>query len=126
MARTRLLQSKRPKYRSVRNQVSPSHPQDGFNERCYAALKKVPAGKLTTYAALAAYLGSRAYRAVGNAMHRNPNAPVVPCHRVVRSDGSIGGYAGGPDKKERMLKQEGIPVRNGRVCNLEKYLFRFR
>lgn len=96
-----------------------------FNEQCYAALKKVPRGKVTTYAALAAYLGSRACRAVGNAMHRNPNAPIVPCHRVVRSDGSIGGYAGGPDKKERMLRREGVPVRDGRVCDLEKHLFRF-
>lgn len=126
MARTRLLQNRKPKSQSARGGASPSRPQTGFNARCYAALKKVPRGKLTTYAALAAYLGSRAYRAVGNAMHRNPNAPVVPCHRVVRSDGSIGGYAGGPDKKEQMLKKEGIPVRNGRVSNLESYLFRFR
>jgi methylated-DNA-[protein]-cysteine S-methyltransferase len=57
----------------------------------------------------------RAYRAAGNAAHRNPHPVVVPCHRVVQSDGRIGGYGGGVRKKIRLLAKEGVVVRKGRV-----------
>ena len=67
---------------------------NSFNERTYDLLKKVPKGKVTTYKALAEKLGTKAYRAVGQAMRCNPYAPKVPCHRVVKSDGSIGGFQG--------------------------------
>lgn len=53
-----------------------------FNSRCYELLRKVPRGKVITYKALAQALKTKAYRAVGNAMNRNPHAPEVPCHRV--------------------------------------------
>lgn len=96
-----------------------------FNERCYAALRKVPAGKVTTYAELATYLGSRAYRAVGNAMNRNPYAPEVPCHRVVRSNGEVGGFAHGTEAKIKMLKREGIVISAGKVDGLDNFLHRF-
>ncbi len=62
---------------------------------------------------------------MGNSMHRNPHAPEVPCHRVVRSDGAIGGFAQGPKKKIAMLSREGITVRNGKVENLEQVLYLF-
>ena len=94
-----------------------------FNEKCYAILKKVPAGKVTTYEALARTVGNpRAARAVGNAMNRNPYAPKVPCHRVVKSDGKIGGFALGVKKKIEMLKREGILIENGKV-DLERFGF---
>ncbi len=96
-----------------------------FNERCYALLRKVPKGKVTTYKALANALGTRAYRAVGQAMNRNPYAPTVPCHRVVSSDGSIGGFAHGEDAKIKMLKKENVHVLNGKVVDFEKKLFLF-
>lgn len=96
-----------------------------FHERCYAALRRVPAGKVTTYADLARHLGSKGYRAVGNAMNRNPYAPEVPCHRVVRSGGEIGGFARGSRAKIKMLRDEGIEIEGGRVCNLEKHRFNF-
>ena len=99
--------------------------KNSFSEKCYALLKKVPRGKVTTYGALAQALRSKGYRAVGNAMHRNPYAPKIPCHRVVRSDGTLGGYAGGVKVKEAMLKREGLPIRNGRVQELKKHLYRF-
>ena len=89
-----------------------------------AALKKVPKGKVTTYKALAHALNSRAYRAVGNAMNKNPHAPQVPCHRVIKSDGSIGGFASGTKKKIKMLKKEGIKIINGKI-DLKRYLYRF-
>ena len=97
-----------------------------FNERCYQLLLKVPRGKVTTYKVLAHALGTRAYRAVGNAMRKNPNAPRVPCHRVVRSDGKIGNYSGdgGIAKKIYLLQQEGVIVNDGTV-DLKKYGWNF-
>ena len=95
-----------------------------FDERCYEILKQVPAGKITTYKALANKLGTKAYRAVGNAMNRNPYAPNVPCHRVISSDGSLGGFALGVKKKVQMLKEEGIEIINNKI-NLSKYGYKF-
>ncbi|MBN8550204.1 MAG: MGMT family protein [Deltaproteobacteria bacterium] len=99
--------------------------QPDFHERCYAALRKVPKGKITTYADLARHLGSKGYRAVGNAMNRNPYAPQVPCHRVVRSNGEIGGFARGTPAKIRMLRAEGIEIVSERVVNLDNFRYRF-
>ena len=96
-----------------------------FDERCYEILKKVPRGKVTTYQEIAKALKSKAYRAVGNAMNKNPYAPQVPCHRVVKSDGSIGGFASGPKNKIFMLRKEGIEVVNGKI-DLEKHLYKFK
>jgi methylated-DNA-[protein]-cysteine S-methyltransferase len=94
-----------------------------FNQKVWALTARIPKGRVTTYAELARALGSKAYRAVGNAMNRNPYAPGVPCHRVVGSDGSLTGYAHGLEKKRRMLTEEGIEVANSRV-DVED-LFRF-
>lgn len=95
-----------------------------FNERCYALLAQVPAGKVTTYKAMAEALGTKAYRAVGNAMNKNPNAPQVPCHRVVGADGALTGYAFGLEKKVSILQAEGVQIKNNKVVNLEKVLFK--
>ena len=103
-----------------------------FNEKVYALLKKVPKGKVTTYKALAEKLNTRAYRAVGQAMRCNPYAPKVPCHRVVSSDGSIGGFSGNknPNSKEvkrkiKMLRSEGVKIRNGKVIDFSEIAFDF-
>ena len=65
----------------------------GFNKKVWLALKLIPRGRVTTYKELAKYLGKpKAARSVGNACGKNPDAPRVPCHRVVRSDGRLGGY----------------------------------
>ncbi len=95
-----------------------------FNEKCYIILRKVPMGKVTTYREIAKALNCKAYRAVGNAMNKNPYAPEVPCHRVINSDGKLGGFASGVDKKIEMLKKEGVEIINGKI-NLNKYLHRF-
>lgn len=95
-----------------------------FSEKVYALCRRIPKGKVTTYKLIAERLGTRAYRAVGNALNRNPHAPEVPCHRVVGSDGSLTGFAKGLREKQRMLEAEGIKVARGKV-NLEKYLFGF-
>lgn len=90
-------------------------PITEFEARVYAALEKIPAGKVISYRRLAETLGIRSAQAVGQALKRNPNAPEVPCHRVVRSDGSIGGYQGASaisdpslQRKLQLLRQEGV------------------
>ena len=86
---------------------------------------EVPKGKVTTYRELAHALGTKAYRAVGQAMNRNPQLVSVPCHRVIKSNGEVGGYALGVDRKKELLKMEGVQVEaNGRI-NLSKHLHLF-
>lgn len=95
-----------------------------FAEEVYRELKLVPRGKVTTYKALAERLGTKAYRAVGTAMKNNPYAPEVPCHRVVRSDGFVGGFMGKTsgaevEKKISLLQTEGVKVIEGKIDLLE-------
>ena len=95
-----------------------------FTRRVLAACERVPRGTVTTYARLAMAIGSpRSVRAVGTALGKNPCIGDIPCHRVVKSDGSIGGFARGTEDKIRRLRQEGISVENNRVVQLEKHLF---
>ena len=101
-------------------------PKKSFSEKCYELLKKVPRGKVTTYKILAENLKTKAYRAVGNAMNKNPYAPKVPCHRVVNSNGKIGGFASGVKNKIKMLEREGIIIRKGYVDNFEKVVYSFQ
>jgi methylated-DNA-[protein]-cysteine S-methyltransferase len=85
----------------------------------------IPMGRVTTYGAIAKAIGSpRAARAVGNALGANTNPIAVPCHRVVRADGSLGGYSGGEGSttKTMLLAREGVRVKAGRV-DLDRYLF---
>ena len=99
--------------------------EKSFSEKCYFLLKKVPEGKITTYKEFARSLKTKAYRAVGNAMNRNPYAPEVPCHRVVKSNGEIGGFASGTKKKIEILKKEGIEIKDNKVESMKKYLHKF-
>lgn len=101
-----------------------------FEERVWKLMESIPKGKVTTYGLIAKKLNTKAYRAVGNACRRNPYAPRVPCHRVVRSDGSIGGFGGRTSGKSvqnkiQMLRREGIEIREGKITDFEKVLFRF-
>src|SRR3954453_21592226 len=91
------------------------NPGMSFNEKVWTLTARIPRGKVMTYAQIAHQLKSKGYRAVGTALNRNPYAPAVPCHRVVGSDGSLTGFAGGLAKKPRMLAAEGIRVVNGKV-----------
>jgi methylated-DNA-[protein]-cysteine S-methyltransferase len=94
-----------------------------FNEKVWALTARIPKGRVTTYAELARALGTTAYRAVGNAMNKNPYAPGVPCHRVVGSDGSLTGYAGGLEKKRKMLSDEGVNLSSRRGLTADIYRF---
>ncbi len=78
-----------------------------FSEKVCAVVRRIPKGETLTYKEAARRAGnSRAYRAVGNILAKNYN-PAIPCHRVVRSDGSSGGYNRGREKKKMLLKKEG-------------------
>ncbi len=96
-----------------------------FNDRCYELLKQIPKGKVTTYKEIAHALHTKAYRAVGNAMANNKYLITLPCHRVVRSDGHIGGFAKGMHEKKRLLISEGIAINEDKIVNFEKYLYHF-
>jgi methylated-DNA-[protein]-cysteine S-methyltransferase len=96
-----------------------------FYESCYKVLKKVPKGKVTTYKEIARALNSKAYRAVGSAMNKNPYAPIVPCHRCINSSGDVGGFFSGINVKVKMLKKEGVEITNNKV-DLKKYLFKLK
>lgn len=96
-----------------------------FNEKCYELLNQIPEGKVTTYKEMAKALNTNAWRAVGSAMAKNKMLFVIPCHRVVRSDGTIGQYALGSEKKAELLTIEGIEISNGKVKNLGKFIHRF-
>lgn len=97
-----------------------------FTKRVLDVVAKIPQGELMTYAQVAILAGSpRAYRSVGSILNRNFRArewqlPLeefdpVPCHRVIRSDGYLGGYALGSKAKERILVKEGHAVVNGKI-----------
>ena len=80
-----------------------------FQQKVYDFVRTIPKGQTVTYKQVAIKIGKpKAYRAVGNALNKNPFAPEVPCHRVIKSDGSIGGFASGSNKKLQLLKEEGI------------------
>lgn len=96
----------------------------GFNERVWKLCSMVPKGKVTTYKEIAKALKTKAYRAVGNALHANPYAPRVPCHRVVNSSGFLSGYSGGVRKRLLLLRKEGVKVKDNRIIDFEKALYR--
>jgi len=98
-----------------------------FQQKVYKLCKKIPKGKVSTYKEIGKKLGGKGqiYRAVGVALNRNPYAPQVPCHRVVASDGSLGGFAGGVRKKIKLLEKEGIKIKNKKIVDFQKKLFKF-
>jgi AraC family transcriptional regulator of adaptative response/methylated-DNA-[protein]-cysteine methyltransferase len=82
-----------------------------FQEAVWRELRRIPAGETRSYADIAAAIGQPgAVRAVGTANGANPVAVLVPCHRVIRSDGSLGGYAGGLERKKILLEAEGVKL----------------
>lgn len=97
-----------------------------FNERVYGVCKRIPKGRVCTYGEIARFLDCKAYRAVGNAMNKNPHWPIVPCHRVVKSDGNVGGFASGVRNKIKLLKKEGIKIKDNRIIDFDKVLFKLR
>lgn len=79
-----------------------------FQEKVWQALLAIPYGKTTTYGQIAKSVGCKSAQAVGGAVGRNPISILIPCHRVIGKDGSLTGYDGGIDKKQVLLKIEGV------------------
>jgi len=93
-----------------------------FAQQVYQLTRQIPAGKVSTYKALGEALHTKAYRAIGQVLRCNPYAPEVPCHRVVASDGSLGGFRGSRTGKAirdkiALLENEGVTVTDNRVQN---------
>ena len=86
-----------------------------FQEKVYEVVKNIPRGEVLNYKQVARAAGvPRAFRAVGNILNKNIN-PAVPCHRVIKSDGRVGGYRYGQKKKIALLKKEGVLIQNKKL-----------
>jgi methylated-DNA-[protein]-cysteine S-methyltransferase len=92
------------------------------NQSVYNLVSNIPPGKVATYGQLASSLGNPgAARGIGKILNKNPRPVIVPCHRVVCSDGHIGGYMYGKERKISLLLNEGIPIVNHLIKDFEKY-----
>lgn len=92
----------------------------GFKEKVYQVVAKIPKGRVLSYQEVAKRAGSpKACRAVGNIMNRH-QIKGLPCHRVIRLDGSVGGYFWGTKKKIKRLKGEGVKIESGKVIGFKK------
>ena len=99
---------------------------DNFSESVLRLAAKIPKGKVATYRQIAVALGKpNAFRAVGNALNKNPNLIKIPCHRIVKSNGEVGNYASGAKRKIALLKKEGIGIKEGKIAGLGRYLYGF-
>ena len=88
-----------------------------FQKKVYEVVKRIPKGKVMTYKILAKLAGHpKAYRAAGSALNKNRN-PKIPCHRIIKSDGKMGGYNRGTKKKTILLKKEGIIIKDGKITS---------
>lgn len=91
----------------------------------YKKLLQVPKGKVTTYSALAKAVGLKnGQRVIGRIMNKNPYPVVIPCHRVILSNGKVGGYAWGEKVKTKMLAKEGIKIKKGKILD-PNIIYRF-
>ena len=95
-------------------------------EKIYCKLLQVPTGYVTTYGDLAKTINLKnGQRIVGQIMKKNPFPVIVPCHRVVKSDGTIGGYAYGIERKKHMLSKEGLKIKDNKILYFKNNLFEF-
>jgi methylated-DNA-[protein]-cysteine S-methyltransferase len=95
-----------------------------FEKKVLVATFKIPRGKVSTYKRTAERIGKpRAYRAVANALHKNPLHPIVPCHRVVRSDGRFGGEKKAAQSRRNLVKKEGVPIEGDKVKISDEILY---
>jgi methylated-DNA-[protein]-cysteine S-methyltransferase len=97
-----------------------------LENKVYKKLLEVPKGKVTTYGELAKAVGLKnGQRVIGRIMSKNPYPVIVPCHRVIKSNGKVGNYAYGTDVKTAMLSKEGINIKKGKISEFKKNIHRF-
>jgi len=95
-----------------------------FERKILIATFKIPTGKVSTYKRIAKKVGKpRAYRAVANALHKNPLHPIVPCHRVIRSDGKFGGEKKEAESRKELVAKEGIRIEKDKVKLTDEILY---
>jgi methylated-DNA-[protein]-cysteine S-methyltransferase len=97
-----------------------------FTQRIYLLVKKIPPGKVITYKDIGLFLKTKGYQAIGQVLKKNPQPPFIPCHRVVRNNGILGGYCGKVKGskvllKKRLLQKEGIPFNGDKIINFTHY-----
>jgi O-6-methylguanine DNA methyltransferase len=100
-----------------------------FETRVYDFVRLIPRGRVATYGDVARALGTKAFQAVGMALAKNPFAPAVPCHRVVRADGDVGGFNGHasgsePMRKARILQAEGVEIGTSGKIDLSRFAWK--
>ena len=97
-----------------------------IEEKIYRKLLQVPFGYITTYGDLAKTINLKnGQRTVGQIMKKNPFPVIIPCHRVVKSDGTVGGYAYGTEIKKHMLLKEGLKIKDNKISDFKNNLFQF-
>jgi len=95
-----------------------------LTEYTYFLVKQIPKGHVSTYGAVAKALGNKNYaRAVGKYLNKNPNADTMPCFKIVKSDGTLGGFGLGIKDKIRRLELDGIKIKDGRILDFNKVFF---
>lgn len=100
-----------------------------LKEKVYDLCKRIPHGKISTYGIIAEKLNTKAYRAVGQALKYNEHPKEIPCFKIVKSNGEIGGYSGNKqdniNKKIKLLEKEGIIIKNNKIMNFDEVLHKF-
>jgi len=115
---------KRDEVKTEQDVISFLADKTEFERKVLATTFRIPKGKISTYKRIAEQIGRpRAYRAVANALHKNPLHPIVPCHRVVRSDGRFGGQKRAAEARRKLVQKEGVPIQNCRVKISDGILF---
>tara|TARA_Y100000310_G_scaffold344240_1_gene455911 strand:- start:1863 stop:2165 length:303 start_codon:yes stop_codon:yes gene_type:complete len=97
-----------------------------FQHKVLKLTSEIPKGSITTYKILAEKLGTKAYRAVGIILKNNKHPIIIPCHRVVKSNGELGNFSSKIYKKEDLLREEGIEVKNNKIVDFNKKLYNFK
>jgi O-6-methylguanine DNA methyltransferase len=124
MERTAVRSVRKEDIKTVEDIVRYLSDHSDFERAVYAATFKIPKGKVCTYQGIARLIGKpKATRAVANALHNNPLYPIVPCWRVVKSDGGFGGERSAADGRRRLVEEEGVPTRNNKVVLSKEVLF---
>jgi methylated-DNA-[protein]-cysteine S-methyltransferase len=94
--------------------------KENFNIKVLKEVSKIPYGEFRTYKEIGESIGTNGYRAVGNALNKNPLPLFIPCHRVVKSNMTIGGFRGGLEMKKELLKREGIKFQGNKIIRNKK------
>jgi methylated-DNA-[protein]-cysteine S-methyltransferase len=124
MGRTAVRYVRKEDIKTVEDIVRYLSDYSDFETAVYVATFKIPKGKVCTYHGIARMIGKpKATRAVANALHNNPLYPIVPCWRVVKSDGGFGGDPKAAAGRRKHVEEEGVPIRNGKVAMGEEVLF---